>query len=48
MKIIDDAYKCRRTLSFEIFTQNYLTYMVTPVQNMLKHYVPEVNSVESI
>ncbi len=25
-------------LSFEIHTQNYLTYMVTPVQNMLKQY----------
>ena len=25
-----------QTLSFEIFTQNYLTYMITPVQNMLK------------
>jgi len=27
-----------KPLSFEIFTQNYLTYMVTPVQNMLKQY----------
>ena len=27
-----------RALSFEIHTQNYLTYMVTPVQNMLKQY----------
>jgi len=27
-----------KTLSFEIFTQNFLTYMVTPVQNMLKQY----------
>ena len=33
--LINDA---GQTLSFEIFTQNYLTYMITPVQNMLKQY----------
>jgi len=33
--LINDA---GQALSFEIFTQNYLTYMITPVQNMLKQY----------
>ena len=27
-----------KPLRFEIFTENFLTYMVTPVQNMLKQY----------